>query len=325
MATPQQTIDGVLGQGWYDEWQQMELATAREKKRTEVNAARLGFKASGTAGGLGRDLRLLERVASDYRDAMNRIARGQRVDANKVGQIHDVLTLALGTVQEVNNALDAAAAVGVIAAIVAIPVAIFEQRASRLTELLEELKPLLEQAKHERNEAWVQLTINAALTGITCLMPPLGLLAKLGIAAYQSLLDVAIGPSKSTAASVGGKASHFGAAVGEAVSEADKVGRTTKRIAKGAGRFAVVTGFVFDGHEVLVGYRNVDRIKQVMARAKKAYDDLMAELQKHKPTLAKFQTNFQKWLVSIESILKTAAAIRSKLQEEIKRTGYQLP
>lgn len=70
---------------------------------------------------------MLTKVASDYRQAMDKIVSNQPVNRDRVGQIHDVLTLAIGVVHDENDALDAAFAVGVVQVFVVIPMAMLAE------------------------------------------------------------------------------------------------------------------------------------------------------------------------------------------------------
>ena len=327
VALAKHNIDGLLGEGWYDEWQQLEKDTALEKRRAETNQKRFsGVKAPGTSDQLWWDLHLLEGVASDYRAAMNLIAAGQTVDAARVGQIHDVLTLALGTVKHDNDALDAAFAAGLVAAFVAIPFAVFQKRAERLSKLLSALKRALEQAKYERNTAWVQGGLNAVVTVVGLFIPPVGLLARLGIAAgfsgVQWFYDDFFGPSTPTAATVGSKTSITVSQFGDAVADMERLGSTTRSVAKGAGEAMTITGFAFDVNEIMIGHRNADRVQQALSQAEKAYADLLSELRRHRAPLARFVRDYQRWQVSIKSIRENAKEIRYALLEEMRRSGY---
>jgi hypothetical protein len=324
MATTKEIIDGVLGKGWYDEWQKMEKGAAVQKKRATVNDKRFSaLKSPGATDRLFFDMRLLEAIITDYRKAMNRIARRQTVSTTRVGHIHDVLTFALDVVRYDNDALDAAFLVGIVKAFVAIPFAVFQQNSAQVIRLLGVLKQRLQQAKRERTEAWVQTAINAAVTAITLLAPPIGLIGRAGLLVGQWVLDDALGPQTSKAATAGSKSSMSASQLGDAASEIERLGSKTRRIGKAAGRVATVTGFAFDVNEVLVGYRNVNQVRTAMSQAKKAYARLIGDIKKHKPTIAKFQQDCKRWQVSIKSTRKQASLIRSAMYAEMKRTGYK--
>jgi hypothetical protein len=324
MATRRDTVDAALGRGWYDQWQKMELDVMRLRSRTAVNNKRYSaIRAPEATDWLWSDARLLEAVATDFRNAMNRIARRQSVDKRKVGQMYDVLSLALGVVQHDNDALDAGYAAGIVAGFVALPLKMFQQTAGQLTQLLQTLRQQLEKAKKERTEAWVQTGINTALTVITALSGPIGLLGRGVIAAGQWVLDDALGPKTSTAATAGSKTSISVSQLGEAAAQAERLGSKVQRIGKAAGGTATVTGFVFDVNEILIGYRNVEQVRTAMSKAKRAYDQLIAQIKKHRPAIQKFQRDYQKWQVAIKSIRENATRIRNALRDELKQTGYK--
>lgn len=327
MTTPKQAVDSVLGKGWYDEWQKMEQSTKELKKRSEVNVNRYtGLGASEILKILSADAQLLERVSSDYGKAMNLLVTGGKVDTKRLGEIHDVFTLALGVVEEDNKLLDSAFTAGVVAAFVAIPLAMLQQTAERLAKLLEVLKILLEQAKRERTEAYVQTAVNAAIsviTVVTTLTGPIGLAIRAGIFGGQWILDSALGPKKSTTVTVLQKSSHAAEQLLDHAGEMEKVGKKTQRVAKGAGIGFAVTGFFFDANEVLLGYRNVDQIRTAMSQAKKTYDDLIADFNRHKPALTKFQVQWRTWKTSIQDTETNARLTRDALNKAMKDTGYK--
>jgi hypothetical protein len=324
MATAKETVDGILGDGSYDEWMNMENATAHEKKRTDYLKVRFRFVyfQPGASTSPYWDTDLLVNIMEDYRDEMNLVARAQSVDTRKIEQLHTILTVALGLVEHNNDAVDAAVSIGLVATFFTLPFALLAPRAKRLLELLEVLKKHLEQAKTERLEAGAQTAINAALTVITIFGPHIGLLARGALVVGQGLLDGALGPSKSKAAKAGSKASHIVAEFGEAVSESENFGQNTRRIAGRAGRAALATGFVFDVDEVFTGHRNVNEIRAAISQVNAAYDSLMAEIKKHKPAIVKFVSDHQRWQTRIKDIVKTADKLRDTLQDEIRRTGY---
>jgi hypothetical protein len=327
MSGSRQAIDGVLGVGWYDEWQQMEKDTKSEAQRAQTNSLRFSsLRSPGKPDQLASDVALLTKVAADYRQAMNKIVSNQPVDRARVGQVHDVLTLVLGVVKHDNDGLDAAFAVGVVQAFVAIPMAVFAERSQRLVKLLEALKPQLEQAKRERNEAWLQATINTAVTAITLIIPPLGLLATLakgGIVASQFLIDDALGPTTSVVMTTGSKSTYVASQLVDPLTKVERLGTATQKIAKGAGRYVTVAGFYFDYNEISIANRNIAKIESALRMAKNAYDDLLSQIKKNKPVIDKFLASYERWQVSIASIRKNADSIRKALADEMKTTRYQ--
>ena len=43
MASPQQQVDGYLGEGWYAEWKKIDRQTDQEQRRFRANKGRLDF------------------------------------------------------------------------------------------------------------------------------------------------------------------------------------------------------------------------------------------------------------------------------------------
>jgi hypothetical protein len=320
---PQQIIDGLFGTGWYNQWQDMRQETQVLRQRSAVNSKRFEqLESNGATSRLYWDVRTLESLARDFDDVMNNAASGKQVDVERAGRLYDMYTLAIGVVTEDNNALDAAFAVGLVAAFVAFPFALFRIRAQRLQELLKELKRQLEIAKRERTEALFQGLVDAAIAGVTS-FTPLGLLELGGILVAQGLLDSALGPSTSTQATVGAytsKAAEFAAAVDgvRVASEKKSV------IPKGGGATATVVGFVFDINEIGVAYKNVDKLRAAMDQAAGALKKLNEEIQRNLPTLQRFVQQYQGWQASIADIRTQADLTLRALEDELRRNGYNV-
>lgn len=320
---PAQLVDSLLGSGWYDEWKYLDFETATQRSRTIVNRKR--FEKFGEMGATNRlfwDMQVLQSIAFDYGEQMNLIAGGQSVDLARVGQLHDIYTLAVDQVRLDNDALDQAFDRGLCAIIIlTLELASMKLEATRALERIRMLERALQQARKERIEAWVQAVIDTSLAVVTIVTPHFGLLTRAGILLAQSLLDQALGPSTSKPATAGAKASQVASQVGDALSELERLRKETRTIAKGAGMVATVTGFAFDANEVLIGHKNVEKL---MAEAMKAYDSLLVITTRNKARFNQLLTVFQEWEVAIQDSRMQADLVRQALEEDMKVMRYTI-
>jgi hypothetical protein len=314
MSTATEFIDGTLGDGWSEEWQEIEQDLAHERKRTSANFARYSrFKEPGRTDRLWWDMNLLELVAADYRRAIDRISAGEYVDPAQARRVRHVLVLALATVEHDNDALDAAVAAGVFAGFVAIPFAILQWQARVLSEALEVLKARLERAQSEWAGAALQTAINGAITAITYSQPHVALIAKIGIVSAQWILDDALGPKKSKLLKGGSKATK-GTKLVAAIGHFDDLGKK-----------ATAAGHFFDLAELNTAGKNVDEIRRLIDKANKAYKELSAELRKNKPALLRFIKEYERWMEKIRDIEDDATESRYSMEQLAAYSGYKLP
>src|SRR3982750_301325 len=94
MAAPKENIDGYLGSGWYDEWQNMNNDAGLEQRRFRVNNTRLNLAIIGDLYDRVRnDLDILGAVKQDYDSGMNIMGQGRHLNRDQVGTIHDLYTI----------------------------------------------------------------------------------------------------------------------------------------------------------------------------------------------------------------------------------------
>ncbi len=190
--------------------------------------------------------------------------------------------------------------------------------------LLKQLQQELEKAKKEVNQAWTQLFIDAAVTGVLACAGPLGWLTLGAVGLGQMVADTYLGPATSDAATWGSRGN---TTIGTAVSASEKylqVSGKVSKVAKPAGRVIVVVGFLFDASEIAVGYRNVDGLKKLMAEAKKAHDSLIVKIKKISSTFSALTLKFVELRKQVEKRGKGwTAQTRETLEDEMRRSGYR--
>jgi hypothetical protein len=321
---PKQAVDALFEPGWYDQWQALRQETPGLRQRTAANQTRYRrIEGFGARSQLVWDIRTLNSLATDYDDRMTRAANGERINVEEARNLYAMYSLAIGVVDYDNDALDAAFEAGVVAGFLLFPFVVLQVRAQRLQELLKALKVLLEQAKKDVKEAWIQGVVDLAIAGITSFLP-LGLVARGGVLIAQSIFDTAMGPSTSTAVTVGSnesKAGEFAAAVAEVRAASAR----ERAIAGAGGKTVTVVGFALDAYEIFgVAYKNVDRIASAIREATAVLTKLNDEIVQYSAILQKFVEQYQAWQTSIASLRTQADLIRRALEDDLRRNKYNV-
>ena len=160
-----------LGTGWYDQWQDLEAAYAREHERLTKIERWLRPYTTGDLMGMLLHVNLLDKVASEYAEGMSYLAAGKGIDTTQQEAMYDIYSLTLGLVEQEHDILEAAWLSGFVTLLVKFPVALIRLKAKRLKEALEELEQLLKDAERNVKEAWAQMAINGAIVGLHILFP----------------------------------------------------------------------------------------------------------------------------------------------------------
>jgi hypothetical protein len=161
------------------------------------------------------------------------------------------------------------------------------------------------------------------MTAILALCPAITAIgAGIICAAHWIVEEAFFGRPKSAADAAKGTGVTIGR-FGEAVERAPALGRTTRNVAKAAGKTAVVVGFYFDGEDILHGYRLAEEVKSLMARAKRGFDALLNTINAQGPAIRRFLLAYAQWQKAVESYRRNAEATRDALREELKNSGYR--
>ena len=96
----------------------------------------------------------------------------------KVGEVHDIYTLALGVAETENDLLDAMFATGFVTALVLFPFVLLEGQSKRLLKAIAELTKVLHEAEREARNAKFKTAIHGAITVFELLVPELSLAAR---------------------------------------------------------------------------------------------------------------------------------------------------
>jgi hypothetical protein len=315
-------VDGYLGPGHYHTWQDLESQTRTEVKRYETAVRRLGSQAQELTGRIYWDLRLLEKVAGDYREGLERIAAGKRVSKDQLDAVYEIYSLAVGVVELENDLLEIVWVSGFLTALVAFPFVVFEEQAKRLKKAIEVLQGLLKEARGVVKEAWAQGVLDTALLGITVLMPQLGIVAKLSMAVGSWVADEMLGTEKSPHVAKADNAGDVAAPALDIVESVDKFSDRTRRIAGKAGKVIEVAGLFFDADEINEAYKHAGEIESKMKQAERAYDDLRATIRKNRTQLTKLRVTFARAKKAADDARENAGNIRGERDKSVLKSGY---
>ena len=326
MAGPAQRIDAALGRGWYGQWQSLERRRQTAVRELDNYSRKLaGLKAEDAAERFTKDSWYMAKLARDYRQGLELIGQGKWLDPDEVGQIHDLYTMALGVVELDVEICQAWFAGGIVIGLVALPMAVFQQRARKLKRALSILEAELKRARRECREAEAQLVINTALTAISFAAPGLSVLAQGAIFAGQIVSDQLLGPESAV--------QHAGAstAVQGVAAFADATEKVEALRTSAAGRFirsrtfsagAAFLGIHGDASEVFASYRYRDKVRAALREAEKAYEELMGQIRRYKPRLKSLQLFVKRWTALMAGKRATAAKLRKMLEADMRRINY---
>jgi hypothetical protein len=324
LPTPQQRIDSYLDPGWYYEWTQMERQVDGEQRRYDSiqRLLKLSF-ISPLYDRIWSDFNLLIKIAKDYRQGMNFVIDGRKVSKVKIGQVHDIYTMALGVVEGENDVLEALWATGFAAAWVIFPFVLLQAQSQAMLDAIAELTKELKRAEREATKTVIKTSVHAAVVLFELFVPELALAARAAIYLGEVAIDKALGPEHPTAKQkIVGDVTPGVKQFSEAVHHIPEYGKRAQAIAKKTGRAAIAVTFYFDAEELAEGYERVNQLKELLEKVQDAYTKLVRVIEDNKPMLEKFLAAFDRWTQTIESIRKTAGNVRGALSDEMAKAGY---
>lgn len=331
MGTPKQQVDGYLGEGWYDEWKQMDADEDNQEHRYFQNRVRLQLPfSSPLVDRIEDDLSSLGKIQNDYSKGMNQIVVGRRPDKNKIGQVHDLYTLALIIVDTQNDILDAMVATGLVAAWVIAPFLLLQAKAQLMLDALTELRQELKKAEQEVSHAHTKRAIHLAVTFFEAMFPEISLTARAAIFLGDVMVDKALGPPDPTTADrYKGIATPGVKQFSEAVHDIPEYSHVARETAEKMGKVATVATFYFDYEEIAEGTERVEKLKDLTEKVKNGYDSVVQVIEDNKPKIMQFLRTFERWMQAIEGTRKANDQARNRLAEDVSEyhypTGKPLP
>ena len=324
MASPQEQVDGYLGEGSYQEWLDMDRQAANEHRRLErgVKLLKLDF-ISALRTRSEWDADRMDKIAYDYKQGMTLVAAGRRVNREKLIQVYGLYSLALAEVDSDNDVLEALIGIGLAGVMVIFPFVLLQAKAQAMLDAVKELQKELKKAESEVTKTKVKTGIHAVVTLFEIFVPELSLVARAGIYLGDVAMDKALGPKDPTTAQrYVGDVTPGVKQISEAVHHIKDYSKETRELAEKTGNAATVATFYFDVEEIAEGSERVDKIKELIAEAKKAYDELIFVIQKNEPKLRQFEMVFQRVMISIGDARSEANMIRDQLMRDIQQYGY---
>src|SRR6185437_5059303 len=324
MADARQSIDAFLGQGFYDEWQNMDRRLDREGRQFDLNRGRLRIPlTSPLIDRIWDSLSLANKIAKDYARGMNLVTSGGRVTKKKLLEIHDIYTLALPLVEQENDILDATWVTGFAAMWVVFPFLLLEARSREFEEALRKLVDALHEAERNVTKAKAKMYIHGVAAVFEAMFPEISLTARAAIYLGDVALDKVLGERDAPASKTyPGIVTPGVKQFSEAVDGIEAYGETAREFAKKTGKVATVATFWFDHQELGEGVERVERIKDLLEETKRAYDSLKMVIATNRPKLEQFMLGYERWMTSIKGAVDTAANMRRQLYDDMTAIGY---
>jgi hypothetical protein len=325
MATPQQqVIDAYLGKGFYENWQNLEQQLEDEDNAFFANKHRLQLSLSSPlCDRIYNDFTILHKIATDYRQGMNLVSLGRPVSKQKVDQVYDLYSLAMGVVDNENDILEAMWATGFAAAWVVFPFALLQAQAQALLGILDELKTELQKAEREVSHARNKRAFHLAVAFFEACFPEISLSSRAVIFLSDVVVDKALGPPDASqrekyVAIVTPGVKQFS----EAVHHIPEYGHMAHSVAEQMGKVATAATFYMDYQEISEGSERVEKLVELTEKVKRGHEALVKVIEDNKPKLMQFLAAFDRWTKRIEDIRLTAGNTRKALADDIVEFGY---
>jgi hypothetical protein len=318
----QPVVDRYLGPGYFQFWRTQDSHRREELKRTETLERLYGKLASRVTTRVLWDLQVLEKIALDFETGLQRIADGKPVNREQLKRIGDLYTMAVSVVEHENDRLQVVWQAGFVTAWVTFPFPLIQAQATRLQQKIERLKELLEVARREVKESWVQTLIDVAITAITFFLPEVGIVTKLVMAVGSYLIDEALGGDKSPTVD---KLDKAGDVSGPALDVVERVANADSKVSKVAGKGGKaisVAGLFFDADEIKEAYEKADKIEAIMKAAKYEFEQLQRTIRSHRPALQRLRVSLEVARRALIDLGDTAVEIRWELKKAIDQYGY---
>jgi hypothetical protein len=312
-------IDAFLGEGTYDTWHELDVEADMQlgrKKRTDTALWRLDHKLA-VLSPYGTDW--VEKLQNDCAWAIDLIKEQKFPDPAQFGPLLKIFPAALDAADLILENAEAIPAIWLVSGAAATPAVGFAAAAGQLHQELLELDKLLGEAMAEEVEAEIKSLLGVTITTVELFVPGLSLLSKGGLIATEAILA---GGTGWEAASKYAKEPFEGTEWAlEKLEVVEEAGKKVQRVAKGGGKFLIITGFYFDVTEVLHAKGNVKKIKALIEKANKEFKDIQGKI-----------TDAVKGFQRLQRILVTNGAearrkIESKVRERddlIRQYSYSL-
>jgi hypothetical protein len=305
-------IDAFLGDGTYDKWSELDWEAQTQlhrAKRIDNALWRLDHNLS-VLSPYGTDW--VEKLKNDLDWGMDLIKENKFPDPAQFKPLLEIFPVALDTADLKMDDAEAIPTIWLVSGAVGLPVVGFTVAVARLHNDLLELDKALGEALAEQVEAGIKSLLGVAITTVGLMLPGVGLLAKGGMTVAEVLLS---GP---TTVAGGTKYAKFAA---ESVEMVEKAGKTVHHVANVGGKTLAVTGFYFDYAEVQHAKGNVKKVKELIEKANKEYNELKGKLA-HAATVYQRLQHFLE--TSAEPMRKAIDDKQRERDDLIQRHAYSL-
>jgi hypothetical protein len=315
MATPQQVIDGYLGEDAYDEWQELARRTRIELDRSARLRSIPPF--IPVASTIVSDTRELEVIAEDYDEGMKQILGGSKVDPQEMGNIAALYTTALDLVEFENDTAEAVLATGVAKAFVLITFDLLAIQAARFEAKLKALEQSLQQAKRMVREAKTQAGLDALITLVTVVVPEVRVVA----AGMKLVIDYEYGPKKPGPGKVAASAAWQTA---QSLVKIKDTGDTTNAVLKKVGKGGAVVAYSLysDWGEIADAEQDLSAVKADIRTTQAAYQDFMRRVKPSIPALMNFISAYQRGQQIIDQAWRNLVTQRSEFYDQARALNF---
>lgn len=188
-VSTQLIIDSYLGSGQYNDWQEMESQKRSQDERYRRSVQRMGSYIREIGDQIWADQTLLEKLASEYRQAMALIAKGRRISTDQVAGVSELYSLALEVVHSENEILEMVIRTNLHGWMSVIPFDSIEAKAESLAAWLHELVRTMRALDAPDAEEAVAAAIAAGQVAVR----DAGLLTRLGTTISEYIQQETIG------------------------------------------------------------------------------------------------------------------------------------
>jgi hypothetical protein len=262
-------IDQFLGAGTYDTWHVLDVEADMQLSRKKKADAALWHvdHSFSVLSPYGTDW--VEKLQYDCAAAIELIKQNKFPDPAPFYTLLKIFPVALDAADLMLQEAEAIPTLWLVAGAAAVPVVGFTATAGRLHQELMELDELLSEAQAEEVETEIKAFLGVVITTVELFVPGLGLLAKGGLAAAEVYLA---GGGNTASRS---KVAKFAL---ESIEDVEKASHTVKHIAGRGGKFITLTGYYFDVEEVLHAKHNVKKIKDLIEKTTKEFNEIKDKL-----------------------------------------------
>jgi hypothetical protein len=280
-------IDAFLGEGTYEKLSELDTAGRDQLVRASKLSKQLWHYDPSLAVLAPYGTDWVEKAHNDLAWGLDLIIAGKFPDPAQFRQLYDIYPLAMDAADLQMDEAEAIPYAGLIKGVASLRSVGLTIAVRQLHDELLELDEMLREAQDEEVEGEIKAALGLSITSVELMLPGLSVLAQAGLTAGEIIMD------RDNPGKVVQKGANFGL---ESVERIEKVSHSVKRYAKRGGKLVTVIGFYFDADEVLGAKKNTKRIKALLEKTKKEYEELLDKWGGAIRSLVAFQDHIDSFL-----------------------------